>query len=126
LLDVSIDQLRNWERNGLIDVPRDPSNGYRMYSPKEIGRLRVIRMLIRSRYSLMSILRVLTKLDAGKIVPLRQALDTPEPGEDILYVTDHWLSTLNGLENDARELVAQIETNIAKQGSQEDDLLDMG
>jgi DNA-binding transcriptional MerR regulator len=126
LLDVSIDQLRNWERNGLIDVPRDPSNGYRMYGPKEIGRLRVIRMLIRSRYSLMSILRVLTKLDAGEIVPLRQALDTPEPGEDILYVTDHWLSTLNELVNGARELVAQIETNIAKQGYQEDDLLDMG
>ena len=32
LLDVSIDMLRNWERNGLIsDIPRDPRNNYRLY-----------------------------------------------------------------------------------------------
>lgn len=125
LLDVTIDQLRNWERNGLLNVPRDPSNGYRQYGPNEIGRLRVIRMLIRSRYSMMSILRVLNKLDRGEVVELRDALDTPEPGEDILYVTDHWLSTLTQLEQDARELVAQIEAILENQGSQEEDFLDV-
>ena len=30
LLGVSIDALRNWERNGLLDVPRNNKNGYRM------------------------------------------------------------------------------------------------
>jgi DNA-binding transcriptional MerR regulator len=119
LLDVSIDQLRNWERNRLLEVPRDPSNGYRLYGPGEIGRLRVIRILIRSRYSMMSILRVLSKLDAGESVEPRVALDTPEPGEDILSVTDHWLSTLARAEEHARELVAQIEANIAWQKSEE-------
>lgn len=126
LLDVTIDQLRNWERNGLLDVPRDSSNGYRLYGPSEIGRLRVIRMLIRARYSMMSILRVLNKLDKGEVVELREVLDTPDPEEDILYVTDHWLSTLAQLEQDAHELVAQIEANLANQRSQEEDLLDMG
>jgi len=126
LLDVTIDQLRNWERNGLLDVPRDPSNGYRLYGPNEIGRLRVIRMLIRSRYSMMSILRVLNKLDKGEVVELREALDTPDPEEDILYVTDHWLSTLAQLEQDAHELVAQIEANLANQRPQEEDILDIG
>lgn len=121
LLDVSIDQLRNWERNRLLEVPRDPLNGYRLYGPGEIGRLRVIRILIRSRYSMMSILRVLTKLDAGEIVEPRAALDTPEPGEDILSVTDHWLSTLDQLEKEAHELVIQIEANITRQRSQERD-----
>lgn len=117
LLDVSIDQLRNWERNRLLEVPRDSSNGYRLYGPNEIGRLRVIRILIRSRYSMMSILRVLSKLDAGQIVEPRAALDTPAPGEDILSVTDHWLSTLARAESDAHELVSQIEKNIASQNS---------
>jgi DNA-binding transcriptional MerR regulator len=124
LLDVSIDQLRNWERNRLLEVPRDPLNGYRLYGPKEIGRLRVIRILIRSRYSMMSILRVLTKLDAGENVELRAALDTPEPGEDIISVTDHWLSTLSRAESDARELVSLIEANIAGQELQEQGLFD--
>jgi len=124
LLDVTIDQLRNWERNRLLKVPRNPSNGYRLYGPNEIGRLRVIRILIRSRYSMMSILRVLSKLDAGEIVELRAALDTPEPGEDILYVTDHWLSTLARLEDEAHALVSQIEANIAAQESEEQDFFD--
>jgi DNA-binding transcriptional MerR regulator len=124
LLDVSIDQLRNWERNRLLEVPRDPLNGYRLYGPSEIGRLRVIRILIRSRYSMMSILRVLTKLDAGETVEPRVALDTPEPGEDILSVTDHWLSTLARAEGDARELVTLIEANIAGQKSPEQDFFD--
>ena len=124
LLDVSIDQLRNWERNGLLEVPRDPSNGYRQFGPNEIGRLRVIRILIRSRYSMMSILRVMNKLDAGESVELRTTLDTPEPGEDILYVTDHWLSTLARLEDEADELVSQIEANIAAQETAKQDFFD--
>src|SRR6266566_4912008 len=55
LLGVTIDILRNWDRNGLINVPRDPSNGYRRYGAQEISRLRVIRMLSRSGYSLSQI-----------------------------------------------------------------------
>jgi hypothetical protein len=96
-----------------------------LYGPNEIGRLRVIRILIRSRYSMMAILRVLSKLDAGEIVELRAALDTPEPGEDILSVTDHWLSTLARVEEDARELVSQIEENIERAQSEPPDYFDM-
>ena len=29
-LNVTSDQLRNWERNGLLDVPKDPHNNYRL------------------------------------------------------------------------------------------------
>ncbi|KAA3645826.1 MAG: MerR family DNA-binding transcriptional regulator [Chloroflexi bacterium] len=114
LLDVSIDQLRNWERNGLISVPRDSSNGYRLYGSDEIGRLRVIRMLIWSHYSTMSILRMVNKLDVGEIKDLRSTLDTPEPEEDVLYVTDQWLTTLAEMEQAAHKLIAQIEDVISK------------
>ena len=79
LLGVSIDILRNWDRNGLIDIPRDPSNGYRRYGAQEISRLRVIRMLSRAGYSLSAILRMLIQLDRGDKTDLRRALDTPRP-----------------------------------------------
>jgi DNA-binding transcriptional MerR regulator len=121
LLDVTIDQLHNWERNNLLEVPRDPSNGYRLYGPDEIGRLRVIRMLIRSRYSTMSILRMLNKLDRGETDQLRQALDTPESKEDALYVTDHWLTTLAELESAAHELIEQIEATLTRRQLEESD-----
>jgi DNA-binding transcriptional MerR regulator len=119
LLDVSIDQLHNWERNNLLEVPRDPSNGYRLYGPDEIGRLRVIRMLIRSRYSMMAILRMLHKLDQGETDQLRQALDTPGAEEDARYVSDHWLTTLSELEVSAHALIEQIEATLTRRQSEE-------
>jgi DNA-binding transcriptional MerR regulator len=107
-LDMTIDQLRNWDRNGLLEVPRHPQSGYRMYRATEIGRLRVIRMLRRAGYSLMAILRMLRQFDAGERVQLRQALDTPREDEDIVTVADRWLSTLQQQEERAHAIIHQI------------------
>lgn len=112
LLDLSNDILRNWERNALLDVPRQPENGYRLYGPEEISRLRVIRMLARAGYSLMAILRMLTRLDRGETSDLRQALDTPQPDEDVYMASDRWLSTLGNEEKRAWELIKLIEETI--------------
>ncbi len=108
LLDSTIDALRNWERNGLICVPRDPKNGYRLYGADEIGRLRIIRMLLKSRYSIMSVLRMVTQLDQGYKENLREALDTPRDDEDVFYFTDHWLSTLAAMEMKAQQIVEML------------------
>jgi DNA-binding transcriptional MerR regulator len=117
LLGVTIDMLRNWERNGLIAVPRDPRNGYRLYGATEIGRLRVIRTLLRAGYSMMAILRMLLHLDRGQAGDLRLVLDTPPPDEDAVYATDRWLSTLAGQEQRARDLISQLEAMISKRQS---------
>jgi DNA-binding transcriptional MerR regulator len=114
LLGVTTDMLRNWERNGLVKVPRDVRNGYRLYGAAEIGRLRVIRMLRRAGYSIMSILRMLLYLDRGGQGDLRQVLDTPRPDEDVFSATDHWLSTLADLEQRAVDLIGQLEEMIRK------------
>jgi DNA-binding transcriptional MerR regulator len=115
LLNTTIDSIRNWERNGLIEIPRDPQNGYRQFGSYEIGRLRVIRMLIRSGYSTMAILRMLTQFDLGQTENLREVLDTPQPEEDVLYVSDHWLSTLVDAEETANLSVRLLEQMIAKE-----------
>jgi DNA-binding transcriptional MerR regulator len=115
LLGITIDTLRNWERNGLIVVPHDPANGYRLYSQTEIGRLRIIRMLRNAGYSLMSILRMLDSLDRGESNDLRRVLDTPRPDEDIRYATDCWLSTLAEQEDRSQKIIAIIEGMIEKQ-----------
>lgn len=92
-LDVSVDVLRNWERDGLLAVPRS-TNGYRAYGPPEIDRLIVIRTLRQARYSTLSILRMFHKLEVDQNHDLRKALDMPSSEDDIIYATDHWLSTL--------------------------------
>jgi len=109
LLDVSTDRLRNWERDGLIKVPRDPNNGYRRYGAAEIGRLRVIRLLRSAGYSTMAILRMMLYFDQGQRDGLRQALDTPRPDEDIIFATDRWLSTLAETEEQALKIIAQLD-----------------
>jgi DNA-binding transcriptional MerR regulator len=114
LLGVTVDMLRNWERNGLIKVPRNPHNSYRLYGATEIGRLRVIRMLSRAKYSQMAILRMLLSHDRGQTQTLRQTLDTPRPDEDVLHAGDRWLSTLSGLENRAAIIISLLERMIDK------------
>lgn len=114
LLGVTTDMLRNWERNGLLIVPRDPNNGYRYYEADEISRLRVIRMLIRAGYSLMAVLRMLVQLDSGDSDNLSKALDTPHPDEDVYTAADRWLSTLEAQEQRAWEIIAHLEMMIQK------------
>jgi DNA-binding transcriptional MerR regulator len=115
LLGITIDILRNWDRNGLIDIPRDPANGYRRYGVQEISRLRVIRILSRAGYSTSAILRMLIQLDRGEKTDLRRALDTPRPDEDVYTASDRWLSTLTDQEQRAHAIVALVEEIIHKQ-----------
>lgn len=115
LLNVTTDRLRNWERNNLIEVPRNPLNGYRFYRTREIGRLRVIRTLSQARYSQMAILRMLMRLDQGKTENLRAVLDTPRDDEDVYFVTDQLLSTLAELEEKSQNVIGLLGETIAKQ-----------
>ena len=109
LLDLTVEVVRSWEREGLIRVPRDPANGYRRYGAAEIGRLRVIRMLRLAGYSTMAILRMLLQMEGGRTADLRAALDTPRPDEDVYTAADRWLTTLAEQEQRAADLIALIE-----------------
>jgi DNA-binding transcriptional MerR regulator len=115
LLKVSIDMLRNWERNGLITIPRNADNGYRRYGSSEISRLRIIRMLSRSGYSQMAILRAMHRLDRGDTANLRHSLDTPPPDEDVYGASDRWLSTLVEQEAVALRLLDLVEEITGRQ-----------
>lgn len=111
-LGVTTDMLRNWERSGLISVPRSPDNGYRLYGAVEISRLRVIRMLTRAGYGQMSILRMLLQLERGTTDDLRRSLDTPAPDEDVYTASNRWLTTLADQEKVALDLIALVESII--------------
>jgi DNA-binding transcriptional MerR regulator len=113
LLGVSLDVIRNWERAGLIRVPRNSYNNYRLFGKKEIERMRIIRMLSRAGYSHMAILRMFLELDAGNTRDLKKILDTPRPDEDIFGAADRWLTTLRAQEQLAREMIRLIEEKMA-------------
>jgi DNA-binding transcriptional MerR regulator len=108
LLGISIDIIRNAERNGLITVPRNSYNNYRLFGKKEIERLQIIRMLGKAGYSHMAILRMFLELDRGNTRDLKKTLDTPRPDEDIFSAADRWLTTLHAQETMARQVIELI------------------
>ncbi len=112
-LDLTVDQLRNWERNGLIVVPRNPENRYRRYSQREIDRLRVIELLLHSGFGMMSIHRLMQRVDKGDFSQLRQVLDTPDQHE-IIYPSDQWMTALAEQEKRAKRVITILEEMIAK------------
>lgn len=122
LLSVSVDMLRNWERNGLVSVPRNPANRYRQYGAAEIDRLRVIRLLRQTGYSPNAILRMLIEFDRsrGMMSPdeLRRALDTPRPDEDVYMAADRWISTLQEHERRSYEILRSVAEMTARHGPQ--------
>jgi DNA-binding transcriptional MerR regulator len=108
LLGISTDVLRNWDRDGLIDIPRTPQNGYRRYGVVEIGRLRVIKMLRQAGYSMMAVLRMMHALDQGRAETPRHLLDTPPPDEDVYAAADRWLSALDQQELRAVAIIQKL------------------
>jgi len=109
LLGVSIDVLRNWERNGLLAVSRNSKNGYRMYGAKEIDRAKVIRTLRTANYSMVAILRMLKSVDTNnREAEILEIVSTPQPDEDMVYATDRWIFTLSETEKNVKELITQI------------------
>ncbi len=103
ILGISMDVLRDWERNGLIRVPRD-SRGHRKYGLKEMNRLKIIRTLRNAHYSMMSILRMLKRLDYGEM-NIREAIDTPAREEDIICAADRYITALSMAQKDALEML---------------------
>lgn len=109
LLNITNDMLRSWERNGLITVPRDPDNSYRIFGPQEIRRLYVIRALRKARFSLLSIHSMFLRYDAGVRDGLTGILDDlPAEAENIFFNTDQWLSKIRSIEESAVDIVSRL------------------
>ncbi|MDD6037248.1 MAG: MerR family transcriptional regulator [bacterium] len=110
-LGLTIDTIRNWEMNGLLTVKRK-ENGYRIYDSNDMNRLKIIRTLRCANYSLIAILRMLTKLEReidGKKDSMLELLNTPEEEEDIAWACDKLIDSLNHAIENARAVIQILE-----------------
>ena len=103
-LGISMDTLRNWERNGLLQIKRK-QNGYRAYTSDDIERLKIIRTLRLANYSLEAILRMLNALEHNPQVNMKQVLNTPKPDADIVSVCDRLIVSLKDAEENAEKMI---------------------
>ncbi len=105
---TTIDTLRSWERNGLLRVPRNPANGYRVFGEDEIEAIRGVASLRRARHSTMSILNMMRRLEGKRPAGRIGTMDLPEGDENAIYATDRWDAKLADLEASSRKIIALL------------------
>ncbi|WP_243390686.1 MerR family transcriptional regulator [Paenibacillus sp. GM2FR] len=115
LLDATTETVRNWERNGLITVPR-MNNGNRAYGERELEQLRVIRTLRSAHYSINAILRPLKQIHQP-LSDIFTILNTPIDEEDIVSITDQLGKPLLEAITDAKTTLALFHDKYFKEGS---------
>lgn len=108
ILNVTIDTLRNWELNGLFTIKRC-RNGYRMYTEKDLERLKIIYSLRCANYSLSAILRMLCEVSVDPTRNIREVIDTPQMDDTIITVCDKLLTSLSEAKKNAQYAFGQIQ-----------------
>lgn len=107
-LQITMDTLRNWERNGLLTTKRK-QNGYRIYTDEDIRLLKIIRSLRCANYSLTAILRMLNALSNNPQVNICAVIDTPKENDDIISVCDKLLTSLQYAGKNAQNMLIHLE-----------------
>lgn len=107
-LEISMGALRNWERNGLLSVKRK-NNGYRVYTDEDIKRLKIIRSLRCSGYSLEAIFRLLRQLSGDPDTDVRAALNTPKQSDEIISACDTLIVSLSAAEQNADKVFGMLQ-----------------
>lgn len=73
-----------------------------------MNRLKIIRTLRNAHYSMMSILRMLNRLDKGDL-NIREVIDTPSEEEDIICAADRYITALSMAEKDALKMIEMLD-----------------
>ncbi|MGN7454557.1 MerR family DNA-binding transcriptional regulator [Paenibacillus pasadenensis] len=67
LAGVRPSAIRHWEKEGLIASERNPANGYRLFSNRQLRRILVISSLRQSVYSIDNMKKLLDELDGRQL-----------------------------------------------------------
>jgi len=108
-IGVSVDTLRNWERNGLFSVARNDQNQL-AFSEWDMEKIRVIRLLRNCGYTISSLLRVFGDEEKLSEKP-SLLLSLPINNTDFFYVTDLFLDYLDEHSDRAKRIIDFIEAN---------------
>ena len=113
MVGVTPESIRNWERNGLLGQ-QEPYQK-RFYGQTLLNRMYVIRLLLDTGYSMMTIKSFMQECDSGQLKSAEQLLISPEESEELRYRSDRYLEALLHLREKARqlcELKAEMEITI--------------
>lgn len=107
---VSTDLLRHYERIGVLPPPLRASNGYRLYSPQSVDRVRAIRRSLVLGFSLAELSGIFTTRDRGG-VPCRRVRAL---AEEKLRRVEQAIQELRGLRQQLRQVLCEWDELLAK------------
>ncbi len=102
-LGVTVESIRNWERNDLIASDGIGEKGETLYSDGDLGKMCIISMLLQAGYSIASIHRSISTYNKGHNELSISILNNPNH-EDLVSVGDRWLYELNKLMKAAQKI----------------------
>lgn len=97
-IGVSIDVIINWERNGMLEIPRNKKNNYRVYSENELVLLKIVKILRGENYITNCIGKMIKKIKHNNF--------------EFLNKEDELLSTIEEKEKDIKKLISHLSTLI--------------
>ncbi|HEY6944714.1 MAG TPA: heavy metal-responsive transcriptional regulator [Candidatus Acidoferrum sp.] len=110
LVGVSTDLLRHYERIGVLPPPVRASNGYRLYSPQSVDRVRAVRRSLGLGFSLAELSGIFTIRDRGG-VPCRSVRAL---AEEKLRRVEQAIRELRGLRQQLRQVLHKWNQLLAK------------
>jgi DNA-binding transcriptional MerR regulator len=72
IVGVSADTLRHYERKGVIRTPARLANGYRLYAPETVERVKLVRRALAVGFTLDELAAILAEREKGG-TPCRRA-----------------------------------------------------
>lgn len=109
LAGVSSDTLRHYERKGVLRPPARSANGYRIYPPDAIDRVRLVRAALSIGFTLDELAEVLGQREAGR-APCRRVRSI---AAGKLAEAEARLEELTALVASLRRLVAEWDARLA-------------
>jgi DNA-binding transcriptional MerR regulator len=110
---VSKDTLRFYERRRLLAAPRRRANGYRIYPPEALARVRLIRAALSIGFSVLELASILRVRDAGG-TPCR---DVRRLAGEKLDRLGREIADLLALQSDLEDVIADWDRKLAKMPS---------
>jgi MerR family mercuric resistance operon transcriptional regulator len=99
---LSIDTVRYYEREGLLDKPARTASGYRHYRPDAVARLRFIRQAKELGFTLSEIRELLTL----KVAPGKSCADVRARAEAKIADVEQRIAQLNRMKRALAKLAA--------------------
>jgi MerR family transcriptional regulator, copper efflux regulator len=110
LTRVSTDLLRHYERIGVLPPPARTSNGYRIYAPQMVARVRAVRRSVALGFSLAELSRIFAVRDRGGI-PCR---DVRALAGEKLHCVEQSLTELKALRRQLQAIIRDWDCRLAR------------